>query len=119
MRKNSERSIWGVFFICMIILALCSLFSSCEDKGTTRMSLNGTEQNLPDELKGLKVYTVSTSNQGGYIRVAVLNNQINSITYPVGKFQATTIIVGSGKEQRLINAKEIISETDSIIVIKK
>ena len=56
---------------------------------------------------------------GNWIRVAVLNGGVNSTTYMEGKIQETTIIVGDKPKQRVITAKEILSETDSIIVIRK
>lgn len=93
------------------------MLGSCEDPGVTTKELNGYEDQLPFELRGLKVYTVSTG-EGSYVKVAILNDQINSLSYSVGKSQATTIIVNNGSRERIIKGT-IISETDSIIVIKK
>lgn len=99
-----------------LLIALVSLtFVSCE-RGSTRTSLNGNESALPPELKGLKIYTVSTGISS--VRVAVLDNKVNSVTYPVGKTEETTIIINGGTP-RTIECKEIISETDDIIVIRK
>jgi hypothetical protein len=98
-----------------LILALTLL--SCEDKGVTRQTLTGDESNLPAELKGLKVYTVSTG-EGNYVKVAVLNHQAISTTYQSGKHQQSVILVNKETE-RTINVESIISENDSIIVIKK
>ena len=98
-----------------LILALTLL--SCEDKGVTRQTLTGDESNLPAELKGLKIYTVSTGS-GNYVKVAVLNNQAISTTYKSGKHQQSVILVNKEGE-RTINVETIISENDSIIVIKK
>ena len=93
--------------------------SGCIDKGEAIKVLNGTEDNLPPELKGLKVYVVGTEN-GGSVKVAFLNGEINSTTYMKGKIQTTTIILNqTPNKQRVINAKQIISENDSIIVIRK
>jgi len=102
-----------------ILLALILLLTltSCEDKGITRQTLTGDESNLPQELKGLKVYTVSTG-EGSYVKVAVLNNQAISTTYQSGKHQQSVILVNKETE-RTINVESIISENDSIIVIKK
>jgi hypothetical protein len=102
-----------------ILLALILLLTltSCEDKGLTRQTLTGDESTLPAELKGLKVYTVSTG-EGNYVKVAVLNNQAISTTYQSGKHQQSVILVNKETE-RTINVESIISENDSIIVIKK
>lgn len=104
----------------LLIIALFSaILFSCSDAGTTQQRLNGDESTLPEELKGLKVYTVST---GGIseVKVAVLNGQVNSATYMVGKVEETTIVVNKGEyNERTIYVKEILSENDSIIVIRK
>jgi cobalamin biosynthesis Co2+ chelatase CbiK len=75
---------------------------------------------LPPELKGLKVYNVSTG-EGSYVKVAVLNNSVVSGTYSVGKFEETTIVVNDIKKgfARIIYGKEVLFENDSIIILKK
>jgi hypothetical protein len=100
-------------FVCLLAL---TLFSSCEDKGVTNVSLIGNEDQLPEELKGLKVYSVSLG-EGKWITVAKMDNQPTSATYNVGKTQASTIFIQ--KENREIEIESIISENDSIMVIKK
>ena len=101
----------------LIVLGLLLALMSCE-RGSTTMSLTGSESALPPELKGLKVYTVSTGIS--YVKVAVLNNQINSTTYTEGKTTHTTIIINPNNgTPRTIECKEIISETDDIIVVRK
>lgn len=97
----------------IIVLTLLS----CEDKGVTSQRLTGDETNLPAELKGLKVYTVSIG-EGSYVKVAVLNNQAVSTTYQSGKHQQSIILVNKGTP-KTINVESVISENDSIIVIKK
>lgn len=92
--------------------------SSCSPSGSTSVNLNGDESSLPSELEGMKVYKVWVED-GNYVRVAILNNQINSLTYPLGKSQNTTIVVNNPSENKTIEVKEIISENDSIIVCKK
>ena len=99
-------------------MILIAVLMSCDDSGVTRKTLSGNEEQLPAELKGLKVYNVSTGG-GNWVRVAVLNGEVNSTTYQVGKIQETTIIIGDKAKPRVIQAKEILSETDSIIVIRK
>jgi hypothetical protein len=102
-----------------ILLALILLLTltSCEDKGVTRQTLTGDESNLPQELKGLKVYRVSCG-EGDYVKVAVINHQAISTTYQNGKHPQSVILVNKETE-RTINVESIISENDSIIVIKK
>jgi len=101
----------------LIVLILALTLTSCEDKGLTRQTLTGDESTLPAELKGLKVYTVSTG-EGNYVKVAVLNNQSISTTYKSGKYSQSVILVNKETE-RTINVESIISENDSILVIKK
>lgn len=99
------------------ILVLLFLLTSCEDKGVTRQSLTGDESTLPQELKGLKVYRVSCG-EGEYVKVGILNNQVISTTYQAGKVKQSVILVNK-EVARTINVESIISENDSIIVIKK
>jgi hypothetical protein len=101
----------------LTFLILLLTLTSCEDKGVTRQTLTGDESNLPAELKGLKIYTVSTGS-GNYVKVAVINNQAISTTYQSGKHQQSVILVNKETE-RTINVESIISENDSILVIKK
>lgn len=100
------------FLFCIALLTI-----SCEDKGLTRQTLTGDESNLPAELKGLKIYTVSTGS-GNYVKVGILNHQAISTTYQSGKHQQSVILVNKETE-RTINVESIISENDSILVIKK
>jgi hypothetical protein len=76
-----------------------------------------TEGTLPQELKGLKVYRVSCG-EGEYVKVGILNNQAISTTYQAGKIQQSVILVNK-ETTRTINVESIISENDSIVVIKK
>ncbi len=103
----------------LAILFLIFIAISCAEKGTTRQKLNGNEATLPDELKGLKVFTVATGG-GNYVKVAVLNGQVNSLTYPVGKYQQTTIVLNKDcYNERTIEADKILFENDEMILIKK
>jgi hypothetical protein len=65
------------------MVIILTITTSCE-KGRTTQRLYCNENKLPPELKGLKVYCVSTSILGD-VKVAVLDNQVNSLTYSVGK----------------------------------
>jgi hypothetical protein len=98
----------------LTFLILLLTLTSCEDKGVTRQTLTGDESNLPAELKGLKVYRVSCG-VADYVKVAVIDNQVVSTTY--GKHQS--VILVNKENPRTINVESIISENDSIIVIKK
>ena len=104
--------------ILLSLLLITIVISSCKS-GDTYQTLKGNELGLPDELKGLKVYSVRTEG-GGLVRVGLLNNTVNSLTYTEGKTTSTTIIINKDNYcERTIIAKEILSENDSIIVIKK
>jgi hypothetical protein len=103
----------------LLITLILVTITSCQPAGETTVRLTGEEQNLPDELKGLKVYTVSIG-EGNYVKVAVLNGQVNSSTYSEGKSQHTTVVINKDRyNERVIEVEEILSETDDIIVIKK
>jgi hypothetical protein len=95
-----------------------ALLISCEDKGITRESLVGNEIQLPPELKGLKIYDVSIGS-GSYVKVGILEDKIISTNYQVGKHRQSMIIVDKGGQERKIEFESIISENDSILVIKK
>ncbi len=107
------------------MLALVA-FTSCDDPGVSYKKLTGNEMNLPEELKGLEVYTVSLGG-GNYVRVAVLNNQVNSLTYPVGKTTQNVILLREpytksedivGYTQRAI-VGDVVVENDELIIIRK
>ena len=114
--KTTKRitSLTKAFFI---LIVSCCLFISCDDAGVTSKRLNGDEKNLPDELKGLKIYSVSI---GGcdYVKVAVLDGKINSTTYQDGKIQETTVIVNK-QNGKLIEVSQVLVENDSVIVCRK
>ena len=102
--------------LSIITLAIVGL-TSCEDPGTTQLRLNGNESNLPDELKGLKIYSVAT-DEGDYVKVAILNNQINSTTYTVGKHTQSLILVNK-QDGKLIEVSSVLMENDSLIICRK
>lgn len=102
----------------LLILLISLIAFSCES-GTSVQTLNGDEQKLPDELKGLKVYKVSTQGWGE-VKVAILNGQVNSLTYPVGKTTQSTIIINKDHyNERAIEVDKILFENDEMILIKK
>jgi hypothetical protein len=102
----------------LILLVVSITLSSCYEAGTTSTELIGNEQNLPEELKGLKIYTVSTGDLGS-VKVGLLDNaRTTSLTYSEGKYRESFILVEKNTG-RTIPVGEIISENDSIIVCKK
>ena len=103
--------------ILLFLLILVTLIS-CNESGTTSVSLNGTEEALPPELKGLKIYNVSTSNLGK-VKVGIIDNaRTTSLTYNEGKITESFILVEK-EGGRVIPIDEVISENDSIIVCNK
>jgi len=94
-----------------VLLFLSVLMFGCSTKGESVQHLNGSETNLPEELKGLKVYSVAIDDDGTYVKVAVLNGHVNSTTYQVGKVQETTIQVEANPET-IPNPEVIASDTD-------
>lgn len=101
----------------IIVILGMLLMVSCSDAGVTRKTLNGDESTLPDELKGLKVYSVSTGD-GNYVKVAILDNKLNSTTYKVSKHEESTIILNK-EASNVVDVKEVVYENDSIIIFKK
>ena len=86
---------------------LLALVIGCQDPGVSSQRLSGSEHTLPDELKGLNVYDVSTGN-GGWISVAVMDNQVVSNTYKSGK-QTRSVILVQNDNSRTIEIESVIS----------
>jgi hypothetical protein len=107
----------NLIFKALTFIILSLSLTSCEDPGVTDQRLYGTEQNLPEELKGLKVYRVSTGS-GDYIKVAILNGEVNSTTYKVGKHTESTIIIDK-EGGKIIEVSQVLMENDSLIVCRK
>lgn len=102
----------------ILLFILLSLFlQSCYDLGDTEQNISGDEEKLPEELKGLKIYRVADGTMT-YVKVAVLNGQVNSVTYPVGKSQETVIMVNKATN-KIYEISEVLMENDSIMVVKK
>ena len=93
---------------------------SCSNGGRVYSASEGDENYLPNELKGLKVYEVRT-NDGNYIKVAILNNNVNSInSYNSSiKRHESTIMITSREDKKIIEVSKILLENDSIVVCKK
>lgn len=103
-----------------IALLIALAFFGCSPAGTSELQLSGGENELPEELKGLKVYDVSTGN-GGRVKVALLNNGVNSLRYKEGKHteDVITLIDESCNCETKYHRRDILLENDSIIIIKK
>ncbi len=95
----------------LLIVLVASVLFGCVDAGTATQKLNGNEPTLPDELKGLKVYSVSLGD-GDAIKIAILNGTVNSATYTEGKVAETTIVVNNEPVQK--ENVEILSELESL-----
>lgn len=104
-------------FLIPIILIVSILLTSCQERGKTSVYLSGNENTLPNELKGLKVYNVSTGT-GTYVKVAILDGQVNSTTYDVGKVEESTIILNRQNDQ-IIEVSQVIMENDSLVICRK
>ena len=116
--KKFKISTVAIFVHVLFFGAMLSvIFTSCNDAGVTSKRLNGNEQNLPDELKGLKIYDVSTGGLTS-VKVAVLDGKINSTTYQSGKLTESTVIVNR-QNGKLIEVSQILVENDSVIVCRK
>lgn len=102
------------------IIACILVLSSCdnESKNVTDVEqlVFGNESELPDELKGLKVYGISSNS--GYFKVAVMNKNVNSIGYASGKTQESIMIVDKCNN-KLIEVKQVLMENDSLIICRK
>lgn len=98
-------------------MILAANFVSCSYPDVMQQKIKADDQNLPSELKGLKVYNIQLQGYGD-VKVAVLNNKPISTTYPVGKHQESLIIVDNSTG-KLIKVTQILSENDSLIVCRK
>jgi len=104
----------NLIFLGVIVVVL---LSSCQERGTTTQYLSGNEDKLPPELKGLKIYNVSTG-PASTVKVAVMDNQINSLTYQQGKVQESTIILNRETNQ-VIEVSQVLMENDTLIICRK
>lgn len=105
----------------LIFLSTITMFISCtQPAGTTSTSLTGVEKGLPEELKGMRIYTV-WDDDNSYVKVAILDGKVVSTTYPLGKTIESLILIdkSSDSDNRIIEVSQIISENDSLIVVKK
>ena len=102
-----RNTIFGMLGFLVIMLTSCT-------PGETTKILNGNESSLPDELKNLKIYSIETG-RGKNIYVAVMNNKILS-TSENGKNPTNVVNI---TDSYSYSKSDIISENDSIIVLRK
>lgn len=104
-----------ILSIICVILTMTLL--SCKDPGVTNQTLIGSEEGLPEELKGLKIYNVSTGG-GNYVKVAIIDEKINSLTYQVGKTTQSVIFLNK-EDNKTYEVSQVLMENDSLIVFRK
>jgi hypothetical protein len=64
----------------LLFIVLVGMLLMCDAPGLSALILGGSENTLPEELKGLKIYNVSVGH-GNYTQVAVLGARlIHSLT---------------------------------------
>lgn len=105
----------------LAILFLVSVVTiSCSDPGTTEIRVHGNEPALPEELKGLKIYSVSDGH-GSKIKVAVFKGQVVGEKYRNGKYSydAVNIYKQDGSVSRGYPESNILLENDSILILRK
>lgn len=116
--KYKEIYIVGIIWT-FIMLGPILVSSYGKEAGVTSRELTGREQNSPSKLKGSKVYWIWTRKQAGNgVHVAISNNKVNFVTFPVGKSQQTTVLLNS-QSNKLITVKQILLENDSLIICRK
>jgi len=93
-------------FTYILLLSLIS----CNDSGVSKIPLSGNEENVPEEIKGIKVFKVALSD-GDFIKVVVLENDLDK-SISTKSSNKNTILIAKKKYK-------IISENDSILVLKK
>jgi len=105
------------------IIVVLFLFTSCEKQGT--LTESKATQNKPCVINGdtvdLYVYWPDPMSSIWIAKVRNSNKPVLSLTYSEGKTHETVIIVNKDedvKNNRYIKG-DIISENDSVIVIKK
>jgi hypothetical protein len=106
--------------VILSLILISAILTSCQNAGTSEIRVHGTEPNLPDELKGLKIYNVSEGGIGS-VKVAVLEGRVVGTTYQEGKYTESVVNVYKNKEKptRSFLEENILIENDSIIVIRK
>lgn len=99
----------------ILTILIVVIAGGCSQPGATEQKVLNSEL-LPRELKGLKIYRVTVDNLG-YSYVAVLNNDVNSVTYREGKVTKTMLMVN--QTGTTIPVEQILMENDSMIICRK
>jgi hypothetical protein len=100
----------------IILVLLAVSFTSCVKEVEVVQRKIDSKENLPEELKGLKVYTVGTDY--GIVQVATLNGNVNSTNYQSGKTNHSTLIINNSTP-RVIEVSSVVMENDSLIICRK
>jgi hypothetical protein len=94
------------------------IFVSCEEPGKTKIKVRGDEPGLPEDLKGLKIYSVSDGERN--VRVAILKGSVVGTNIKDGKqYHNTVNVYEENVTTRTFLPEDIIIENDSIVVIRK
>jgi hypothetical protein len=103
------KTMQGILAVTLLSFGLVS----CDPAGTSKIRVTGNENELPPELKGLKIYSVSCGD-GDYVKVAVLNNVAVGTSYREGKHTQDVVIVSDSMPR-----EQIIFENDTIKIVRK
>lgn len=106
-----------------MVVFFTTLLVSCEKQGDSELLMDGKNSslNLPEDLKGLKVYKVCVGLDE-YIKVAVLNGEVKSVNELAGKtYRNTIILTKEESEERffMIPIDKILLENDTVIMARK
>ncbi len=109
-----------ILIVIAIILGLFLLFG-CESQGTLRESQATSNQPcvIGGDTVDLYVYWPSSMRSIYIAKVRNSSKTVTSLTYTEGKADNSIIIVDKDKSTSKVVTGSILSENDSIIVIKK
>jgi hypothetical protein len=105
------KTMQGIFAVTLLSFGLVS----CDPAGTSRIRVTGNENELPQELKGLKVYSVSCG-EGDYIKVAILNDKVVGTSYSESKYTEDIAII---QRDSVVPNEQVIFENDTIKIVRK
>lgn len=102
----------------LVIATVSWSITACTESKTDVTQMKVKDEDLPNELRGIKFYRIYTENGASF----VLATQQSSVTEygSNGLSRATVAVVrvDTTSSTRVIEIKEIISENDSVIVCK-
>jgi hypothetical protein len=107
------KNLYLIFFL--ITIALMPIIISCVEPGTVDLIDTGKIEG-----KNIKIYSYWYA-KGYNVKLAFIEDEINSVTYSVGKHEETVILVNSNENVKSVQTitGNIIMENDSMILIKK